>query len=63
MVVDYASLIYKASTVFSPAAPIDNYSLFSGRIDQITRVIDAITNKGQHAIIYGERGVGVVLPI
>jgi Cdc6-like AAA superfamily ATPase len=55
---DFNSLILKAATVFSPAAPIDKYTLFSGRLDQITRVIDAITNKGQHAITYGERGVG-----
>jgi Cdc6-like AAA superfamily ATPase len=30
--------------------------LFSGRSEQITQVISAISQKGQHAIAYGERG-------
>lgn len=58
MPTDFKSLQLKAGTAFSPAAPIDKYSLFSGRFDEITRLIDAITGKGQHAITYGERGVG-----
>lgn len=55
---DYNSLIIAAASAFSPASPIDKYEFFSGRIDQITRVVDTIMNKGQHAITYGERGVG-----
>ncbi len=43
---------------FSPSAPIDEYSLFAGRIQQIQEVVNAVAQKGQHAIIYGERGVG-----
>lgn len=50
--------IVKASTIFTPAAPIRNKELFSGRKDQLLRVIDAINQPGQHCIIYGERGVG-----
>lgn len=55
---DFDSLFYQVGTVFSPAAPVDKKSLFSGRIMQLTRVIDAINTRGQHVIIYGERGVG-----
>lgn len=48
----------EAGKVFSPTAPIDEKSLFAGRIEQIRQAVDAINQKGQHAIIFGERGVG-----
>jgi len=48
----------KASQVFTPAAPIDAERLFAGRIGQLRRVVDAVNQKGQHAIVFGERGVG-----
>jgi hypothetical protein len=48
----------EASSVFTPSAPINDKALFAGRIDQVRLVIDAINQRGQHAIIYGERGVG-----
>jgi Cdc6-like AAA superfamily ATPase len=51
-------LAIQAGRVFSPSAPIDERSLFAGRDAQIRTVVDAINQKGQHAIIYGERGVG-----
>jgi Cdc6-like AAA superfamily ATPase len=44
--------------VFTPTAPIDERDLFSGRTEQIRSVIDAINQKGQHAVVFGERGVG-----
>ena len=44
---------------FSPSAPIDKQrSLFAGRTRQIDRLLGAIFQRGQHAIIFGERGVG-----
>lgn len=46
------------SEVFSPSAPIDQRSLFSGRIGQLTDVLNVMGQKGQHAILFGERGVG-----
>ncbi|MDR2219722.1 MAG: ATP-binding protein [Methylobacillus sp.] len=46
------------SRAFSPTAPIDEKSLFSGRIEQLTSLIRAIGQKGQHAVLFGERGVG-----
>jgi len=48
----------KAVSVFRPASPIDRASIFSGRTDIFRKVVDAIYNSGQHAILYGERGVG-----
>ena len=43
---------------FRPSAPIDRRSLFSGRTDQIAELFSVVAQPGQHAVIYGERGVG-----
>ena len=43
---------------FRPAAPIDRRSLFSGRAEQISEVFSVVAQPGQHAVVYGERGVG-----
>jgi len=43
---------------FTPSAPINNFDLFAGRNREIDRVVEAIFQRGQHAIIFGERGVG-----
>jgi energy-coupling factor transporter ATP-binding protein EcfA2 len=51
-------LLFACGQVFSPATPVDNRALFAGRLDQIVQISDAIGTKGQHAIIFGERGVG-----
>lgn len=48
----------QAGKVFRPASPIDRASIFSGRMDIFRKVVDTINNSGQHAILYGERGVG-----
>jgi len=52
------TLTLKVGEAFSPAAPIDRWSLFAGRIEQVAQVVGAINRKGQHAIVFGERGVG-----
>ncbi len=44
--------------VFTPAAPIDRLSLFAGRDAQRRAVLDAILQRGRHAVLFGERGVG-----
>lgn len=44
--------------VFSPISPIEEIDLFFGRKVQLEKVRDAINEKGQHAILYGDRGVG-----
>ena len=43
---------------FRPAAPIDRRSLFSGRSEQISELFSIAAQPGQHAVIFGERGVG-----
>jgi ATPase subunit of ABC transporter with duplicated ATPase domains len=43
---------------FRPAAPIDRRGLFSGRADEIAELYSVVAQPGQHAVIYGERGVG-----
>jgi len=51
-------LSLQAGLVFTPNTPIDQRALFAGRGDQIRRIIDAVNQAGQHAILFGERGVG-----
>ncbi len=58
---DEADLLDRMALVmqaFRPAAPIDRRSLFAGRSDQIADVFSVVAQPGQHAVIYGERGVG-----
>jgi AAA ATPase-like protein len=44
--------------VFRPGAPVDREDLFSGRLNQLASVTEAVSAVGQHAVIFGERGVG-----
>jgi Cdc6-like AAA superfamily ATPase len=43
---------------FRPAAPTDRRDLFAGRQQQIGELFAVVGQPGQHAVIYGERGVG-----
>src|SRR5918995_3824911 len=43
---------------FRPAAPVDRRDLFAGRTEQIGELFAVLGQPGQHAVIYGERGVG-----
>ena len=54
----FGGLGVRLSQVFSPATAIIRRDLFQGRRTIIRRLIDAVNQAGQHAIIYGERGVG-----
>lgn len=54
----WKDLALEAGRVFNPNTPIDERALFAGRDPQIRRVVDVVNQKGQHAIIFGERGVG-----
>jgi Cdc6-like AAA superfamily ATPase len=51
-------LTIAVSRAFCPATPVTHRQLFSGRVEQIADLIDSVNTPGQHAIIYGERGVG-----
>jgi Cdc6-like AAA superfamily ATPase len=55
---DWQYRIYEVLDIFSPGAPIDEFSLLAGRGRQIERMIEIVMQRGQHAILYGERGVG-----
>lgn len=48
----------QAGNVFSPSAPINEQSLFAGRKTQFDRILDSIFQRGQHVVVFGERGVG-----
>lgn len=55
---DTRSLHFEAGKIFTPGAPINERGLFAGRIKQIQAIIDTISQRGYHAVLYGERGVG-----
>ena len=54
----WQALDVKLSQTFSPTTAISRKDLFYGRQAIVRRLIDAVNQAGQHAIIYGERGVG-----
>jgi nucleoside-triphosphatase THEP1 len=51
-------LLVGVAKVFSPSAPVDKTTLFAGRSKQVSSVIGSVFQRGQHVIIFGERGVG-----
>ena len=55
---DWTALWNEISQVFSPGAPIDESDLFAGRVEQLKDLVNAVNQRGQHAIVFGERGVG-----
>lgn len=55
---DWAALRAEITEAFSPGAPVQERDLFSGRSSQIALLEDAVLQRGRHAIVYGERGVG-----
>jgi len=48
----------KLRAFFKPSTPVNSFELFSGRQTQSRQLVAAINQNGQHAILYGERGVG-----
>jgi Cdc6-like AAA superfamily ATPase len=55
---DWRSLRFLATQLFTPSSPVATAELFAGRTEQIDRLVDAIGERGRHAILYGEPGVG-----
>ncbi|MBD0348571.1 MAG: ATP-binding protein [Thermoleophilia bacterium] len=58
---DEAELLHRTALLaqaFRPAAPVDRRGLFSGRGEQIGELFSVAAQAGQHAVVYGERGVG-----
>lgn len=50
--------IARVAQAFTPGAPVDELALFAGRLNQVQDVVSAVSQKGQHVALYGERGVG-----
>jgi len=60
-VLDEAELLrvrYQLPTIFTAGAPVVDARFLAGRNDQINRALATVAQAGQHAVIYGERGVG-----
>lgn len=55
---DWEVLWNEVTEAFSPGAPVQERELFAGRFDQLRTLIDAVHQRGRHAVIFGERGVG-----
>ena len=47
-----------AGTIFTPGTPVNERDLFAGRLEQLDKISDAVSQVGYHAVLYGERGVG-----
>ena len=56
--VNYQQRWMLAGSVFTPGSPVSERDLFAGRQDQIKRIMEAVSQKGFHAVLYGDRGVG-----
>ncbi|GAA4020010.1 hypothetical protein GCM10022247_49810 [Allokutzneria multivorans] len=56
--VEYVERAGAVGRAFSPAAPIMDRDLFAGRKSQLRTLTGVAAQRGQHALIYGERGVG-----
>lgn len=54
------NLIKKSNVrnIFTPHQPVHSIKLFFGRQTLISKLIEQINTPGQHALLYGERGVG-----
>ena len=55
---DWTALYYEAMPLFSPSAPVDEAALFAGRQIQIGKLVETVLERGKHAVLFGERGVG-----
>ena len=55
---DWAALRADITEAFSPGSPVQERDLFAGRASQIASLEDAVNQRGKHAIVFGERGVG-----
>jgi Cdc6-like AAA superfamily ATPase len=55
---DWIQLEFEARQLFTPSTPVDERDLFAGRQDQRMQLLEAVAERGRHAVVYGERGVG-----
>lgn len=52
------ALRVRAGQVFTPGSPVNGRDLFAGRLDQLQKLMDGVSQRGYHAVLFGERGVG-----
>ena len=50
--------LQQINEIFTPSSPIENKDLFSERRLQSFNIYETILEKGKHAVLYGNRGVG-----
>ncbi len=55
---DWELLRCEIIETFTPGTPINESDLFTGRADTLRELQDTVLEKGRHAIIFGDRGVG-----
>lgn len=55
---DWFRLEVQCNQIFTPHSPIDEQELFAGRRTLLNRLVDVVFQEGQHAVLFGERGVG-----
>jgi Cdc6-like AAA superfamily ATPase len=55
---DWEALRREIIETFTPGTPINESDLFTGRSDTVRDLQDTVLEKGRHAIIFGDRGVG-----
>jgi len=55
---DWDASRFEAGQLFTPSTPIAVAEFFSGRKKEIGQLFEAIAERGRHAMVYGERGVG-----
>jgi Cdc6-like AAA superfamily ATPase len=55
---DWEALRREIIETFTPGTPINESDLFTGRADTLRELQDTVLEKGRHAIIFGDRGVG-----
>lgn len=48
----------KVREVFTPFSPVKQSDLLSGREQEISSLLSSIATPGQHALVYGDRGIG-----
>ena len=56
--VDWQALRTDVFDAFTPGPPINELRMFAGRRETLRRLQDITLERGRHAIIFGERGVG-----
>ncbi|WP_341368817.1 AAA family ATPase [Yoonia sp. BS5-3] len=55
---DWRALRFHAADLFTPSSPVTTTELFAGRASQIDKLVEAVAERGRHAILFGEPGVG-----